>query len=44
MAQSYYDYSALVLATTMIAVGSSVYETRKVYKSYYYSQRKHLPQ
>ncbi|KZR95921.1 Cation-transporting ATPase, partial [Daphnia magna] len=29
MAQAYYDYSCLVLATTMIAVGSSVYERRK---------------
>ncbi|KAI9554376.1 hypothetical protein GHT06_019648 [Daphnia sinensis] len=29
MAQAYYDYSCLVLATTMIAVGSSVYESRK---------------
>ncbi|KZR98214.1 Cation-transporting ATPase [Daphnia magna] len=29
MAQAYYDYSCLVLATTMIAVGSNVYERRK---------------
>lgn len=33
MAQAYYDYSCLVLATTMIAVGSSVYESRKVLKN-----------
>lgn len=30
MAQSYFDYSAMVIAATMAAVGSSVYETRKV--------------
>lgn len=30
MAQAYYDYSTLVILSTMAAVGSAVYETRKV--------------
>ena len=30
MAQQYYDYSAMVMLATIIAVGSSVMETRKV--------------
>ena len=30
MAQYYFDYSSVVIATTTIAVGTSVYETKKV--------------
>lgn len=30
MAQQYYDYSAMVVLATFVAVGTSVYETRKV--------------
>ena len=30
MAQQYYDYSSLVIVMTLLAVGTAVYETRKV--------------
>ena len=30
MAQYYFDYSSVIIATTTIAVGTSVYETKKV--------------
>lgn len=30
MAQYYYDYSSVVVLATMVAVATSVYETRKV--------------
>ena len=32
MAQKYFDYSSLVIATTIVTVSVSVYETRKVWQ------------
>lgn len=36
MAQEYWDYSAIVILTTIISVGFAVHETRKVYNNQIY--------